>query len=100
MMRRLLLAVVAVGLTLRAAAADLYVPIGGGTVIAVDIAHWSFVCHWQSGDEIYQTTSATSFRYGQAPASFADLRPGETVRVLYRQVGTIRYAVEVGIIAP
>lgn len=70
----------------------------GWTVTAIDEAARTFRCRSITRDWTFQTTTATTFRIGQKPAAFGDLKVGQTVRVLFHRAGANRTADQVTIL--
>jgi|ERR1700730_12077430 len=71
-----------------------------GAVTAVDAAARTFVCHWPSGDLTFKTTDTTHYWKAGKPASWADLKTGDTVSVGYHDEGPDHVAETVRIATP
>jgi hypothetical protein len=63
-----------------------------GTIVALDSAAKTFICHWGGEDRTYKTTDKTVFRVGAKNGAWSDLKMGERVNILYRVVGSDRVA--------
>jgi len=63
-----------------------------GTIVSLDPATKTFVCHWGGENRAYKTTDKTVFRVGTKNGSWSDLKLGERVNILYRVVGQDRVA--------
>jgi hypothetical protein len=63
-----------------------------GTIVALDGAAKTFICHWGGENRTYKTTDKTVFRVGSKKGAWSDLKMGERVNILYRVVGSERIA--------
>jgi hypothetical protein len=63
-----------------------------GTIVGLDSAAKTFICHWGGEDRAYKTTDKTVFRVGPKSGAWSDLKMGERVNILYRVVGSDRVA--------
>jgi hypothetical protein len=63
-----------------------------GRITSVDPAAMTIGCHWSTGDWTYQTSAKTTFKRGGSAASFADLKAGDVVQVLFHMEGTAEVA--------
>jgi hypothetical protein len=63
-----------------------------GRVTAIDATAMTFSCHWSTGDWTYHVTKLTAFRKNGAGASFADLKSGDVVQVLFHREGPTEIA--------
>ena len=63
-----------------------------GKIISVDPAAKTFICQWGGEDRLYKTTDKTVFRVGTKNATWADLKLGERVNILYRMADKERIA--------
>jgi hypothetical protein len=63
-----------------------------GTIISLDNAAKTFICHWGGEERAYKTTDKTVFRVGTKNGGWSDLKMGERVNILYRVVGSDRVA--------
>jgi hypothetical protein len=63
-----------------------------GTIVSLDPATKTFICHWGGENKAYKTTDKTVFRVGTKSGEWSDLKLGERVNILYRTVGNDRVA--------
>lgn len=82
MMGKFLMALVLVAAFATPASAYVY----RGVITSVNPAIMTFLCHWRTNNWIYKTTGKTVFRLGKSPASFANLKVGDTVKVKFHIV--------------